>query len=392
MSTTSQEISPPTDNGAARFKDIRNVTLVGAFINAGIATLKLLFGYIAHSQSLIADGLHSLSDLASDILLIFAASHSTRDADADHPYGHARIETLFSVVQGMILGGFAIGIGFDAVRRLLDPALLLQPKSVALYVALVSVIAKESLYHYTARAARRLRSSMLRGNAWDHRSDAISSVIVIVGVGGTLMGFKYLDALAAVGVAVMIIKISWDLIWQAMRELIDTGLEAERVEAIYASLMTVPGVNACHMLRTRKMGPDALVDVHILVDPTLSVSEGHQISETVRSKLINEIEEVSDVMVHIDPEDDERSASCCKLPERGEVLRRLHEQWQDIDAAPRVEDVRLHYLDGKVHVEVLLPLYVADSLDHARALSEAFRVAAQALPEIGGVEVHFHSR
>jgi len=188
----------------------------------------------------------------------------------------------------------------------------------------------------------------------------------------------------------MIIKISWDLIWQALRELIDTGLESERVEAIHATLMAVPGVNACHMLRTRKMGPDALVDVHILVDPTLSVSEGHQISETVRSKLIQEIEEVSDVMVHIDPEDDESSAACSKLPERTEVLRRLHAQWQDIAAAPRIEDVTLHYLDGKVHVEVLLPLRVAESLEQARELSQAFRRAAADLPEIGAVDVHFH--
>ncbi len=389
MSAAPQDISP-TDNGVARYRDIRNVTLVGAFVNAGIATLKLLFGFLAHSQSLSADGLHSLSDLASDILLIFAAKHSTRDADADHPYGHARIETVFAVIQGMILGGFAISIGFDAVRRLLNPALLLQPEIIALYVALVSVIAKESLYHYTVRAARRLRSSMLRGNAWDHRSDAISSVIVIIGVGGTLMGFKSLDALAAVGVALMIIKIGWDLIWPALRELIDTGLAAERVEAIHGSIMAVPGVNACHMLRTRKMGPDALVDVHILVDPTLSVSEGHQISETVRSKLIMEIEEVSDVMVHIDPEDDERSASCSKLPERTEVLRRLRTQWQDIAAAPRIEDVTLHYLDGKVHVEVLLPLHVAESLDQARELSQTFRRAAADLAEIGTVDVHFH--
>lgn len=389
MSVAPQELDTPTDNGRARYRDIRQVTLVGAFVNAIIATLKLLFGTLAHSQSLLADGLHSLSDLASDILLIAAAKHSTRDADADHPYGHARIETVFSVVQGLILGGFALSIGFDAVRRLLNPELLLSPQSVALYVALVSVIAKESLYHYTARAARRLRSSMLRGNAWDHRSDAISSVIVIIGVGGTLAGFKYLDALAAVGVALMIIKISWDLIWQALRELIDTGLEAERVEAIYATIMGVPGVNACHMLRTRKMGPDALVDVHILVDSTLSVSEGHQISETVRHSLISEIEEVSDVMVHIDPEDDERSASCSQLPERAEVLRRLHGQWQDIAAAPWIEEVRLHYLDGKVHVELLLPLDLATTLAEARTLAEQFRIATKRLAEIGAVEVHF---
>ena len=389
MSAAPQAVGTPSDNGRARYRDIRQVTLIGAVVNAVIATLKLLFGMLAHSQSLLADGLHSLSDLASDILLIVAAKHSTRDADADHPYGHARIETVFSVVQGLILGGFALSIGFDAVRRLLNPELLLSPQSVALYVALVSVVAKESLYHYTARAARRLRSSMLRGNAWDHRSDAISSVIVIIGVGGTLAGFKYMDALAAAGVALMIIKISWDLIWQALRELIDTGLEAERVDAIYATLMGVTGVNACHMLRTRKMGPDALVDVHILVDPTLSVSEGHQISETVRHRLIAEIEEVSDVMVHIDPEDDERSASCSQLPERAEVLRRLHGQWQDIAAAPWIEEVRLHYLDGKVHVELLLPLDLANTRAEARALAEQFRHASQRLPEIGAVEVHF---
>ncbi len=217
--------------GNRRYKEIRRVTIVGALINALLSAIKLIFGYLAHSQALIADGLHSLSDLASDILLLFAAKHATRNADEEHPYGHGRIETVFGIVQGAILGAFALGIAYDAGQRLFNPERLMTPELVALIIAGVSVLAKELLYRYTIEAARRLRSNMLRGNAWDHRSDAISSIIVVIGVAGTLAGLPYLDALAAIGVALMIIKISGDLIWQSVRELIDTALDAERGRA-----------------------------------------------------------------------------------------------------------------------------------------------------------------
>lgn len=379
----------PASPGERRYREIRRVTVVGAWINAVLASIKLTAGWLAQSQALIADGLHSVSDLMSDFLLLFAAKHATRDADAEHPYGHGRIETLFGIAQGVILGGFAIGIAFDAVQRLLEPATLLQPSVWALIIAGVSVLAKEGLYRYTLRAARRLRSNMLRGNAWDHRSDAISSVIVVVGVAGTLIGLPSLDALAAIGVALMIIKIGWDLIWQSLRELIDTALDAEVVESIRQQILQVGGVRHVHMLRTRKSGGDALVDVHIQVDPTLSVSEGHRIGEKVRNDLIARIEEVADVTVHIDPEDDEITSPCDHLPLRDELLPQLRAHWQGVPAAAAIEDLTLHYLDGRIHIELVLPLEWAPSTGAAADLAEAFRRATVGIPSVGAVRVFF---
>jgi cation diffusion facilitator family transporter len=314
--------------GDGRYREIRRVTVVGMLVNAVLAFMKLLWGYLAHSQALIADGLHSLSDLSNDFLLLYAAKHATRDADEEHPYGHGRIETVFCVAQGLILGAFAIGIAIDAGQRLFEPERLLQPVPIALLIAALSVLGKEAMYQYTIRAARRLRSNMLRGNAWDHRSDAISSVIVMIGVGGTLAGLPYLDALAAIGVALMIIKISWSLIWQSTRELIDTALETDQVEKIRDRILQVHGVRRVHMLRTRKSGGDALVDVHIQVDPRLSVSEGHRISEQVRGDLIAGIADVADVTVHIDPEDDETVSPCDHLPLRDAVIASMRRHWQ----------------------------------------------------------------
>lgn len=384
------EMNPVESAGQLRYGRIRRVTLVGACINALLATIKLVFGYLAHSQALIADGLHSLSDLASDFLLLFAAKHATRDADEDHPYGHGRIETLFGIVQGAILGAFALGIAYDAGRRLFDPDRLLQPEVSALLIAAVSILAKEGLYHYTIRAARQLRSNMLRGNAWDHRSDAISSVIVLVGVAGTLAGLPYLDALAAIGVALMIIKISWELIWQSTRELIDTALDAAEVEKIRGQILRVGGVECVHMLRTRKSGSDALVDVHIQVDPALSVSEGHRIGEKVREELIAQIEEVADVTVHIDPEDDETSSPCDHLPLRDDVLPALRERWQDLPAAGSIEDVTLHYLNGEIHVELVLPLECAPDRLSALALKTEFQRRADVIEGVGEIRLLYH--
>lgn len=375
--------------GDKRFREIRRVTVVGMFVNAVLATMKLLWGYFGHSQALIADGLHSLSDLSNDFLLLYAAKHATRDADAEHPYGHGRIETVFCIAQGLLLGAFAVFIAMDAGQRLFQPERLLQPEPIALLIAALSVIGKEAMYQYTIRAARRLRSNMLRGNAWDHRSDAISSVIVIVGVGGTLAGLAYLDALAAIGVALMIIKISLTLIWQSIRELIDTALETEQVERIRDRILQVHGVRRVHMLRTRKSGGDALVDVHIQVDPRLSVSEGHRISDQVRGDLIAGIDEVADVTVHIDPEDDETVSPCDHLPLRDAVLASLRREWRGLAAAAAIEDVTLHYLDGRIHVEVVLPLEWAADRAAAAALAGEFQRGAAAVEGIGSVRLLF---
>ncbi|KPK38780.1 MAG: cation transporter [Gammaproteobacteria bacterium SG8_47] len=373
-----------------RYQETRKVTLVGAVVNVVLAIAKIVFGLIGQSQSLIADGVHSLSDLGSDILVLVASKHGSKDADEDHPYGHARIETAVTVGLGVLLLLVAAGLTWDAVRRLFEPDRLLHPGWLALSVAVVSVLSKEVLYHYTLRVAKRVRSNLLRANAWHHRSDAISSVVVIVGIAGTMAGLEYLDAIAAAGVAFMIAKIGWELSWHSIKELVDTGLDPERVEVIRATILGVDGVRALHMLRTRRMGPDALVDVHILVDPKLSVSEGHHISETVRARLVRKIDEVTDVMVHIDPEDDEKAPPSLKLPLRTELLEALEERWSHIDATRHIDKVTMHFLDGKVQVVLLLPMTVLAGATDKEALCRAFAEVAKEVDLVSDISLHFH--
>lgn len=370
-----------------RYNEVRNITLIGAGVDLVLGVAKLFIGVIASSQALIADGIHSLSDLATDFLVLFAAKHAHREADEEHPYGHGRIETLATVVLGVALIVVAIGICFDAVRRLMEPQLLLHPGLLALLVAALSVAAKEIIYQYTARVARRLRSKMLLANAWHSRSDAISSIVVVIGVGGAMAGYPYLDAVAAIAVALMIAKIGWDLLWKSLQELIDTALNPEQVEEIRRAILEVDGVRDCHMLRTRVSGSDSLVDVHIIVQPLLSVSEGHQIGEHVRLRLLDELEHVSDVTVHIDAEDDETASPTNRLPLRAEVLQRLQRQWADLSVDDCLDRVVLHYLNGKIHVDVFLdPSRGVPG--RARELAGPVREAALHAKDIGSVNVY----
>ena len=248
----------------------------------------------------------------------------------------------------------AVGIRFEATRRLLNPDLLSQPGYWALVVAAISVLSKEAIYHYTLRAANRYNSDMLRANAWHSRTDAISSIVVIIGVAGAMMGFKSLDALAAIAVAIMIGKIGFDLVWQSSQELIDTALSTEDTEKIRQAIRQVDGVLNEHQLRTRSSGGHALADVHIQVSPKISVSEGHQISETVRSVVIKALPKMMDVTVHIDAEDDGAGPIGVKLPLRGALINSLTRLWEDHPLVDEIQDIRLHYLDGKIEVELYL--------------------------------------
>ena len=372
-----------------RARVTQRVTVVGAVINLLLAAAKMVVGWVGQSQALIADGVHSLSDLITDAMVWFASKHGSRQADESHPYGHGRIETAATVGLGVILALVGFGILVDAVQRLFHTERLWMPGAMALVAAVASVLAKEGLYHYTLRVARKYRSQLLKANAWHHRSDAISSVVVIVGVAGTMAGLPYLDAVAAAGVALMVVKIGWDLGWHSLRELVDTALDAERVEAIRREILAVDGVDSLHMLRTRRMGQDALADVHILVDPRLSVSEGHHISETVRTRLIRAFDELQDVLVHIDPEDDEEAAPSIHLPSRRTVMERLNARWAGLDGADRIEQVTLHYLNGRVSADVTLPLAVAEDLARARAIAAALEQAAAGVDEIERVRVYF---
>lgn len=335
-----------------RFAAAQKSTWVSIIINLMLTFFQVVGGFFAHSQALMADGLHSLSDLLSDVLVLYANRHGNRHADADHPYGHARVETAATLILGAFLAVLGVALLVTAALRLQHPEALQAVNPWALAVAIIALLAKEGMFRYMLAVAKRVRSQMLVANAWHARSDAASSLVVIVGVTGNMLGYTFFDLLAAAVVGVMIAHMGGKLALEAMAELIDTGLDAEAVEAIRQTLLNTRGVRGLHELRTRKMADNALVDAHIMVDPRISVSEGHYIAESARRAVLNE-HHVVDVMVHIDPEDDLQSKPNIHLPDRRALLAHLAERLGD----PSLPDNRImfHYLDGKVDAEIYLP-------------------------------------
>jgi len=371
-----------------RKRAMDKATWWGLIVNLLLSIGKLVFGFIGHSQALIADGLHSLSDLVSDGMVLLATHHSNVDADEDHPYGHARYETFATITLAVLLTAVGIGIGVDAVNRLIDYQNIATPTQITLVIAGLSVLSKEVLYQYTMIVARRVKSKLLEANAWHHRSDAISSIVVFVGIAGAIWGYPLLDSVAAIIVAFMVCKIGWDLGHQSFQELVDTGLEPETLQSMEATILSVDGVKQMHMLRTRRMGHSALADVHILVSPKISVSEGHQISEAVEIALTGQFDEVNDVTVHIDPEDDEHTENSCKhLPLRADILGSLAEYWQEIPETQQLLDTTLHYLDGTVDIELVLPLKIIQSESKPEQLREKIEKATKRLNCIGTVAI-----
>ena len=365
------------------------VTLVGSAVDLGLAVIKIIGGFFAHSQALIADGVHSLSDLATDITVIIASKHASREADADHPYGHGRIETLATVVLAVTMVAVAAGLSYDAIQRLMRADELVTPDAYALLIALISVIAKEAIYHYTLRIARQVDSDMLRANAWHSRTDALSSIVVILGVGGALLGYPFLDAVAAIVVALMIAHIGFRMVWRSAQELIDAGLSRDHVRQIRELIRETEGVTSLHMLRTRSLGNSAMADVHIQVEPRLSVSEGHQISEEVRRRLIANVGRLTDVTVHTDPEDDETAPDTAHLPGRARVVADLQQAWGNSLQPLDCDALQLHYLNGRIDLEVTLALSDDSSLSNLHEREGRLRELIAGLGYLGRIEFKY---
>ena len=334
-----------------RFAAARKSTWISIFINLLLTVLQVVAGYFGRSQSLMADGLHSLSDLLADIMVLFANRHGNRHADDKHPYGHARIETAATLILGVALAALGVALLFAAGMRLQHPAQVQPVHPFTFWIALIALASKEGMFRYMLAVAKRVRSQMLIANAWHARSDAASSLVVVVGISGNLMGYTFLDLVAAAVVGVMIAHMGGKFAMEALSELIDTGLSAEEVEAIRTTLRSTPGVRGLHDLRTRKMADHALVDAHILVDPKISVSEGHFIAESARQAVLRQ-HHVMDVLVHIDPEDDVQSAPNAHLPDRGVLLMHLAERLGE--GMPLDGRIMLHYLDGKIDADLFL--------------------------------------
>lgn len=290
----------PHHSPAERARAASRSTWVSVGVNVVLTTVQIVVGVMAKSQALIADGIHSLSDLVADFVVLFASHHSQKGADLDHPYGHQRFETAASLVLGVLLLAVGAGMLWSAFTKLQSPEDVPSVHVAALWVAGLALVGKELLFRYMLRVAKRVKSSMLVANAWHARSDAASSLVVAVGIVGNLAGYTILDPIAALVVGLMVLKMGWGFGWDALHDLMDRAVNEEEVEAIRRTLTETPGVAGVHDVRTRKMGDMVVVDAHIEVDATLSVEAGHDIAVLARQRVMQR-HRVLNLMTHVDP-------------------------------------------------------------------------------------------
>ena len=367
---------PPVAADQSRFAEGRRITWVSIWVNLVLTVMQVIVGFWAHSQSLVADAMHTLSDIVSDGFVLYANHKSSADADEAHPYGHGRYETAASLVLGTLLSITGIGILWSAVERLQNLGSLPPVGSAAMIAALVTLAGKEGLFRYMLKTAERLRSPMLVANAWHARADALSSLVVAAGIGGALLGFGFADAVAAIIVGAMIVKAGVHFGWEALQELIDTGLSPEEVQAIRKTLESTPDVLDAHDIRTRRMGHKALVDVHVQVQPRISVSEGHLVGELARHRVLKAHDEVLDVLVHVDPENDmDPTSRFTRVVDRATLIAHLQQLLGEIPIV--AEETVLHYLGHRIEAEVFLPRTVFVSDEHMQTLSQHLRRALE---------------
>jgi len=293
----SEEIKTPEKEAATK-----KSTWVSVGVNLFLTTIQVVVGLISGSQGLVADGIHSLSDLVADFVVLLAVHHSKKEADDDHHYGHHRYENAASLVLGGLLLAVGIGMVWAAVRKLQVPTTIPTVQMAALWVALGALVLKEALFRYMLAVAERVRSSLLVANAWHARSDAASSLVVSIGIGGNLLGFGLLDPIAALIVGFIVAKMGWSFLWDALHDLTDRAASEEETQDIRKEILSTPGVLGLHGLRTRKTGDLLLVDAHLEVDGKLTVIDGHNIALEARNRVM-EHHPVLNMMTHVDPID-----------------------------------------------------------------------------------------
>lgn len=268
--------------------------------NVVLSVFKILSGIIARSGAMVADGIHTLSDVVTTIAVMIGMKLSTKPDDSDHPYGHEKIEAVVSKLLAILLAITAIGIGYSGIKNIIHSDFT-RPGMLALVAAVISIAVKEWMYHYTVRAAKKIDSPSLKADAWHHRSDAFSSVGTLIGIGGAIAGIEILDPIASIAVCVMIIRVSVEIYIQAYNQLIDKAASQEDINKIKEIISGVKGVYCIDDIKTRIHGPRIFVDVEISVDGNLTVYEGHQIAQEVHDKIESNMPDVKHCMVHVNP-------------------------------------------------------------------------------------------
>ncbi|MEO5349516.1 MAG: cation diffusion facilitator family transporter [Magnetococcus sp. YQC-3] len=338
----------------ARYAEARWVTQVGTMGDTVLTLGKLIIGVLAGSAALVAEGFHSGADLLFDLVVLLGMKVARKKPDESHPYGHGKFEGLISLLLAAILLLLAVGIVVDAVGRMGSDALQ-APGQLAFWVALISIITKELLFQYTVRVGRRQKSNIIMANAWHHRADSISSFAAMLGIGGALMGYPILDPVAAIAVAFFVSKVGFEIGRDAIKELTDASdaVDQEIRQRINQLITDIPEVLSAHFVTPRQLGPDIIVDVHVVVPLCLSASEGHQVAEQVKHNLLTKVDAVTEVVVHVDTEDDMEKT----LPFHSTRSELLEWVLQEIPRnRPIVGVIRLqpNYTRAGIHLDLVL--------------------------------------
>ncbi|KAM1395600.1 hypothetical protein FF1_031369 [Malus domestica] len=396
---------------------------MGLAADVGLAAGKALTGYLSGSTAIIADAAHSVSDVVLSSVALWSFKAAKAPKDKEHPYGHGKFETLGALGISCMLLATAGGIAWHALDLLMglfsaDPAIVSQSLThehghshrhhgvdmeypvLALSMTVFSISVKEGLYWITLRAGERQGSGLMKANAWHHRADAISSVVALIGVGGSILGVKFLDPLAGLLVAGMILKAGIETGHQSVLELVDAAIPAELLDPMKQTIVQVEGVKGCHRLRGRRAGSSLYLDVHIEVDPFCSVSAAHDIGENVRRQIHKSHPEVSEVFIHIDPS----ISQICPSEDQPEILKEtacpnVSPAEKDIEAAVStiisskyaekmvVERITHHLLQGKMYlqIEVSMPpdIVIRDAMEVAKEAEQDILTAATNLIHVG---------
>jgi cation diffusion facilitator family transporter len=361
------------------------IILIGALANLLLAALKIAGGIVGRSTAMVADGVHSLSDLLTDGVVLFTHKIGQLPADENHPYGHGRAETIGATLVGAVIIAAGFGLGYRS-WEIISTGAFQTPLIPAALAAVVSIVTNEILFRATRSVGEKTKSPSLVANAWHHRSDAISSVAALIGIGGAMAGYPIMDPIAAIVVSVMILKVGYNIAFKGLSDLMDTALSEEETRRIATRINEMPGVIQTHNLRTRQIGGEVLMDVHILVDHEASVTEGHQIAEGVRRELIREMDNIQDILVHVDTEDDAAFESIY-WANRSYLEKQVDPLIASMKDIQGRTHLRAHHHGGKTTLEVFIKMKEGLDPDEAHSVMKELKEHLQTIEHVHEVRV-----
>lgn len=283
------------------------VSRISIYLNAALSAVKLLAGLVAHSGAMVSDAVHSMSDVFSTFIVMIGVHLAGKESDKEHPYGHERMECVAAIVLAGILLATGLMIGYEGVQKIQHPEDLQAPGVLALAAAVLSIAVKEAMFRYTRKAAKQIDSDALMADAWHHRSDALSSIGALIGIGGALLGFPILDPVASLVICLFIAKAAYDIFRDAINKMVDQSVDEETENALRACAMAHPGVLGIDRLMTRKFGSRVYVEMEIAADGSMTLTDAHEIAEGVHNDIEHQFPKVKHIMIHVNPAEEKKA-------------------------------------------------------------------------------------